>query len=149
MYDQVPYMEFLDYKTGKMYPHEGSLDTKHYWKMLDQVFEDYIDHPEAKSDGDVGVLQRKHLEMDKDSIKYVGKEVNELEFSRVRGVFAEDNNEYVNHQKILREKIMKLTLEKASEIGIDRREFYRLKKKLKSDKPIVLRGKTLQKIRLL
>ena len=149
MYNQVPYMKFIDHKTGKMYPHEGSLDTKNYWKMLDQVFEDYIDHPEAKSDGDVGVLQRKYLEIDKDSIKYIGKEVNELEFSRVRGVFAEDNNEYVNHQKILREKIMKLTLEKAFEIGIDRREFYRLKKKLKSDKPIVLRGKILRKIRLL
>jgi len=39
-----------------------------------------------------------------------------------------------------------LTLDKASEIGLDRREFYRLKNKLESDKPIVLRGKILQKI---
>jgi len=37
-------------------------------------------------------------------------------------------------------------LDKASEIGLDRREFYRLKNKLESDKPIVLRGKILQKI---
>lgn len=116
---------------------------------MESVLDDYIEHKEAKSDGDIGVLQRKYLEIDKDSIKYIGKEVSELEFSRVRGVFTEDNNEYVNHQKILRENIMKSTLEKAFEIGIDRREFYRLKKKLKSDKPIVLRGKTLRKIRLL
>ena len=145
-HSQVPYMEFLDHKTGKIYPHEGSLDTKDYWKMLDQVFEDYIEHPEAKSDGDVGVLERKHLEIDKDCIKYIGKETNNLEFSMVRGVFAEDNNEYVNHQKKIREIIDSLTLEKALEIDIDRREFYRLKNKLNRDTSIVLRKNTLEKL---
>ena len=139
-------MEFLDHKTGKVYPHEASLDTKEYWKMLDEVFEDYINHPEAKSDEDIGVLERKHLEIDKDSIKYIGKETNNLEFSMVRGVFAEDNNEYLNHQKKIGEIIVNLTLEKALEIEIDRREFYRLKKKLESDKMIILRTKILEKI---
>ena len=145
-HSQVPYMEFLDHKTGKVYPHEGSLDSKEYWKMLDQVFEDYINHPEAKSDGDVGVLEHKHLTIDKDSIKYIGKEANNLEFSMVRGAFAEDSNEYVNEQKKLREIITSLTLEKALKIGIDRREFYRLKKKLESDRIIILRKKTLEQI---
>ena len=36
--------------------------------------------------------------------------------------------------------------EKALEIGLDRREFYRLKNKLESDKPIVLRKKTFVKL---
>ena len=138
-HSQVPYMEFLDHKTSKIYPHEGSLDSKEYWKLLDQVFEDYINHPEAKSDGDIDILERKHLEIDKDSIKYIGKEANNLEFSMVRGVFAEDNNEYVNEQKKLREIIAGLTLEKALEIGLDKREFYRLKKKLESGKGIILK----------
>lgn len=146
IHTQVPYMKFLDHKTGKIYPHENSLDTQEYWKMLDQVFEDYINHPEAKSDGDVGVLKRKSLEIDKDSVKYIGKEANNLEFSMVRGAFAEDSNEYVNHQKKLREIIASLTLEKALEIGLDRREFYRLKKKLDSGKRIVLRKKILDRI---
>lgn len=145
-HNQVPYMKFLDHKTGKVYPHEGSLDTKEYWKMLDKVFEDYIDHTEAKSDGDIGTLERKHLEIDKDCIRYIGKEANNLEFSMVRGVFAEDNNEYVSHQKKLREIIVDLTLENALELGLDRREFYRLKKKLQSDKSIVLRKNTLEKL---
>jgi hypothetical protein len=143
-HSQVPYMEFLDHKTGKIYPHEGSLDSKEYWKMLDQTFDDYINHPEAKSDGNIGVLERKHLEIDKDCIRYIGKEANNLEFSMVRGIFADDVNEYVDSQKKLREIIANLTLEKALEIGIDRREFYRLKKKLESDKPIVLRNKVLK-----
>lgn len=45
----------------------------------------------------------------------------------IRGVFAEDSNEYVNNQKKLQEIIVNLTLEKALEIGLDKREFYRLK----------------------
>ena len=83
------------------------------------------------------------LGIDKNSIKYIGKEANNFEFSMVRGVFAEDSNEYVNHQKKLREIIDSLTLNDALEIGLDGREFYRLKKKLNSDKRIVLRTKTV------
>ena len=145
-HSQVPYMEFLDHKTGKVYPHKGSLDTKEYWKMLDQVFEDYINHDEAKSDGDIGVLERKHIEIDKDCIKYIGKEANNIEFSMVMGAFAEDSNEYVNFQKKLREIIENLTLNKALEIGLDKREFYRLKKKLENNTHITLRKNTLEKI---
>jgi len=114
--------------------------------MLDETFEDYINHDEAKSEGDIGVLERKHIEIDKDSTKYIGKEANNLEFSMVRGAFAEDGNEYVDHQKKLREIIANLTLEKALEIGIDRREFYRLKKKLERNERIMLRNKILNKI---
>ena len=88
-------------------------------------------------------MERKHLEIDEDSIKYIGKEANNIEFSMVRGAFAEDSNEYANHQKKLRGIIASLTLEKALELGLDRREFYRLKMKLKSDKLIVLRKKIL------
>ncbi len=138
-------MKFLDHKTGKVYPHKGSLDTQKYWKMLDQTFEDYINHPEAKSDGDTGELVRKHLEMNKDSIKYIGKEANNLELSMIRGVFAEDNNEYVNHQKKIRERIADLTWKKAVDLEMER-EYYRLKKKLESDKPITLRKKILEKL---
>jgi len=80
------------------------------------------------------------------SIKYIGKEANNLEFSMVRGVFAEDNNEYVNEQKKLREIITDLTLNGVLEIGLDKREFYRLKEEMKSDKPIILRRKILEKL---
>lgn len=44
------------------------------------------------------------------------------------------------------ENMLKLALKKSLEIGIDRREFYRLKKKLESDRPIVLRKKILEKL---
>ena len=91
------------------------------------------------------VVQRKHLVFGKESIKYVGKEANNLEFSMIRGVFADDNIEYVNHQKKIRETIASLTWKKAVELEMER-EYYRLKKKLESDKPIVLRKKMLEKL---
>ena len=54
--------------------------------------------------------------------------------------------EYVDFQKKLRKIIESLTLDKASEIGLDKREFYRLKNKLESDKSITLRKKILEKL---
>ena len=47
--------EFIDYNTGDM------LQGREYWKPLSDIFLDYIGHPEAKFEGDVGVLQRRHL----------------------------------------------------------------------------------------
>jgi hypothetical protein len=40
---------------------------------------DYIDHPESKSEGDAGLLRRCHIQVDEDSIHYIGKESNQLE----------------------------------------------------------------------
>jgi len=135
-------------KVGKIYAltKKGIKVSKEYWKMLYKVFEDYINHAEAKSDGDIGVLERKHIEINKDSIKYIGKEANNLEFSMVRGAFSEDSNEYVNEQKKLREIIENLTLEKALEIGISRRAFFYLKTNVGNNIPITLKKKTLEKL---
>jgi len=112
--------------------------------MLDQVFEDYINHPEAKSDGNVGVLERKHLEIDKNCIKYIGKKSNELEESEVVGVSKEDTLEYVNQQEKLRKIIGNLTLEKVLEIGMSRREFFYLKKKCENNRQITLKEKIMK-----
>jgi len=60
-FKDIPYMPFIDYKTGTMYSEE----TEFYWKPLSEVFEDYIDHPEAKFDGDAGLLRRKDLQFDR------------------------------------------------------------------------------------
>ena len=125
----------------KLMTYEGRI-AEIYMDNLTRIF----NHTEAKSDGDIGVLEPKHLEINKDCIRYIGKEANNIEFSMVRDAFAEDSNEYVNEQKKLREIIDGLTSEKALEIGIDRREFYRLKKKLESDKLIVLRKNILEKL---
>lgn len=87
---EVPFLNFIDYKTGKEYPNETSLDTKEYWKPMSEVFSDYIEHNDAKFDGDLGQMNLKHLEIDKNSIHYIGKESNELERSESLGVFPEN-----------------------------------------------------------
>ena len=145
-YDEVPYKEFVDYKTGKKYPNENSLEPQEYWKTLESVLEDYITHEESKLDGITGVLKRKHLEIDKNSIRYIGKESNELEISKILGVSEEYTIEYVNLQKKLRTIIGKLTLKIAEKLGISRREYYYLKSKLKQLGTIKLKEKTLHKL---
>jgi hypothetical protein len=92
-------------------------------------------------------LRLKHLEFDKNSIHYIGKESNQLERSEVLGVFKEDTVEFADFQKRLREIIEKLTLEKALEIGISRRTYFVWKKKIKENKPIRLKKNLLLLIR--
>ena len=41
---EAPFQSFIDYNTGKRY----SLDTHLYWKTLESVIHDYLNHPEAK-----------------------------------------------------------------------------------------------------
>lgn len=64
----------------------------------------------------------------------------------IEGISKENTIQYVNFQKRLREIIENLTLEKALEIGISRRTFFYLKKRLKSEKSIKLKEKILQKL---
>jgi hypothetical protein len=52
---QCPYDTFIDYESGK------EMSGLQYWKRFDDVFWSYVNHPEAKFDGDVGVLSRKHV----------------------------------------------------------------------------------------
>ena len=55
-----------------------------YWKPMDVIFHEYLDHPESKFDGDTGILQRKNIQVSQ--IRYIGKESNRLEETDVIGV---------------------------------------------------------------
>lgn len=81
-----------------------------------------------------------------DSIKYIGKESNELETSDVVGVFSDDTLQYVDHQKRLRKIVENLTEEKSIGLGISRRMYYYLKHKLHNNEIIILNSKTIKKI---
>ena len=96
-YDTVQFLPFTDYRTGKLYPNETSLDTQDYWKPLSVVFEEFLEHKEDKSENGIGLLKRRHLMVDNSMIKYIGKETNELEFSNILGTAKPI--EYKNDQK--------------------------------------------------
>jgi len=143
--DEIPFMPFVD-KSGKSYPNSNSLDSVEYWKKMSLVFSKYRDHRETKLDNLDGIVQRKHLVFDKNSIKYVGKEIHDLEESTVFGVSKNDSVMYENEQEKLRRIIKNLTEEKARELGISRRTLFYWKQKIKERKQLVLKNKIKMKL---
>ena len=137
-WDQIPFMPFVD-KSGISYPNSDSLDTVEYWKKMSKVFSEYRGHRESKLNCIDGVAKRKHLVFGKESVKYVGKEVHDLESSKVFGV--SDSITYENEQEKLYRIIEELTLEKAEFVGISRRTYFDWKKKVRERKSIVLKNK--------
>ncbi|MBP1908253.1 DNA polymerase [Methanolobus bombayensis] len=101
--------EFIDYNTG------DTLQGREYWKPLSDVFLDYINHPEAKFEGDIGVLQRRHLTPT--GCVYIGKEANKVEMQEL-----ESNEVEIYHDiEKIREFVLGLKPDKAKEIGIEHR----------------------------
>ena len=148
--DQAPFMPFMDYKTGKIYPNEDNpLESHFYWKKQSEILEKYVNHNDEKSEGDTGLLSRKHVAINKSSVRYIGKESNELEESEVLGISEKDCSEYIDKQGKLLEIIHNLTLDVAQRMGIARRTFFDLKKKASNSQIINLKGKTLRKLRQL
>jgi len=92
-YGQAPYQPFVDAKSGRL--HE--MNTELFWKRLDKTAEEYMDHPESKFENGqrCGTMRRRHLVAD--SIRYIGKEANELEESETLGV---DDETYVEYREI-------------------------------------------------
>ena len=137
--DTIPYQPFFDLKTGKVYIE----NTQYYWKPLSEVFFDFYNHKEEKFDGDVGELQRKHIEID--DINFVGKESNNLEEAEAFGVSSDD---YVRYNENFKQKIAKkletLTIEEARQRGVTDWQFYYLKKMSKQGKVPQLKKKTLR-----
>jgi len=68
---KIVYQPFIDYQTGKF--KEGS----QYFKPLSKTILQYIDHPENKFEGDIGVLKRKHIHVD--GVIYIEKEANNID----------------------------------------------------------------------
>ena len=101
--------EFIDYNTG------DTLQGREYWKPLSDVFLDYIDHPESKFEGYVGVLQRRYLKPD--GCVYIGKEANKVEMQEL-----ESNHVEMYHDiEKLREFILNFTPAEARKIDIKHR----------------------------
>ncbi len=79
------------------------------------MFLDYIDHPEAKFEGDIGVLERRHLKPT--GCVYIGKEANKVEMQELESNTVET---YHDLEKI-REYVLNITPAEARKIGIRHR----------------------------
>ena len=122
---------FIDYKSGNI------LSGMEYWKSLSDVLLSYIDHGESKLDGNIGILERKHLNID--GFTYIGKEASNLE--RTGTV---DSPEYAVYQdgKELAERIKSMSIDEARKLGMPKTTYYRLKRATKKGNST----KTSQKI---
>ena len=142
----IQYMPFTNYVTGQKYPNLESVDTSSYWKPLSQVLDDYANHKEAKSGGDVGLLSRLRLKIDKNLIKYVGKEVTNLDASNVLGVTGTSDSCIIYDN--LEEKILNIRPKNAYKFGISRSNLISIQKKIrcKTQRVLKLHKTTIQKI---
>lgn len=140
---EIPFMEFIDYRTGVKYPNDKSIDTQYYWKPLSQVFVDYINHSESKSDGDIGLLKRRLVEISKSAIRYIGKESNDLDESQILGVSTNNYAEYANQEENIKHLIMSIPTESAPKFGLSKRNIQYLKSKIRKQQSLMIKQKTL------
>ena len=129
---EVVYKPFIDYGTGKI--REGL----EYWKPLSDMLLSYIDHKESKLDGSIGVLERKHLDID--GFTYIGKEASNLERT---GILDTPSYPTYRDPKTAEERIASMDLNEAITLGLSRSTFYWLKKHISDRKTIKFRKKTL------
>lgn len=108
-YQTITYEPFIDYETGEF--KEGI----QYFKPLSETILQYIEHPENKFDGDIGVLERKHIQAN--YLTYIGKEANNIENEPLQ--VAKPQN-FVNMEDI-KQKILALTTDEARKLGIKHR----------------------------
>ena len=139
-------MPFTNYVTGQKYPNSESVDTSLYRKPLSQVLDDYAKHREAKSGGDVGLLPRLRMKVDRNLIKYVGKEVTNLDAANVLGI-TEDLDSCTVYDN-LEEKILDIRPKDSYKFGLSRSNLISLQKKIRDETKGVLKlhKKTIEKI---
>jgi hypothetical protein len=138
---KCPYDTFIDYESGK------KMKGLQYWKRFDDVFWPYVNHPEAKFDGDVGVLSRKHVTVN--SVTHIGKESNNLEQADILGVQESDYVVYSRDAIRLRPYAEKILMAEPKDV----KAFHISQQTLHNVKQVIVRGawqcisrKTMQRL---
>ncbi|CAJ35529.1 DNA-directed DNA polymerase B [Methanocella arvoryzae MRE50] len=144
---KLPYMPFIDYKTGKTYtnpPAAGQeFSTEFYLKPMDEVLYDYVNHPEAKSEGDTGLLKSRYLHINKASIHRIGKESDDIENSLIFGLPSDSYGEVAN----IYQAISNLTPKDAGKLGIPERTLRKWKAKIREGKPLNMKNSVIIKLK--
>jgi hypothetical protein len=133
-YQKIVYEPFIDYQTGEV--RQGS----YYFKPLSNTILEYVDHPEHKFEGDSGVLERKHIDID--GFVYIGKEANDID---------EQELDVVKPQKFIdgeavEKFILGLTPEEAREIGIKHRSALAYLKKIAKEGELNFKSRNVKRI---
>ncbi len=139
----IQYMPFRSYPTGETY--SDAVDTVPYWKPLNKTLDEYACHKESKSGGEVGLLPRLRMKIGKNLIKYVGKEVANLDASNILGVTGDSGSCTVYDN--LEERILGIRPRDSHRFGISRSNLIAIQKKIKcKDSQVKLQKGTIKKL---
>ena len=97
-------------------------------------------------EGTIGKLRRESLNFDKSSLRYIGKEANELDESEVIGT---SDSSYISYDgpHHLTDIVQRMDAKEALKAGISRRHMFRLQARIKQgDNRFKINKKTQKKI---
>lgn len=97
----------------------------HYFKQLSRTIIEYANHLESKFDGDIGTLERKHVQAD--FVVYIGKVANNID-EQVLDV--KKAQEFVDVEEIKR-KILEMPQKESEALRISRSMFQGIKKRIR------------------
>ncbi|WP_321431121.1 DNA polymerase [uncultured Methanolobus sp.] len=132
---KIVHEPFIDYEAGEIM--QGS----HYFKSLSKTILQYAEHPEHKFEGDIGLLERRHIHAD--GILYIGKEANnideeELELQRAQTFIDEEG---------IKQWILSMTPKEAREYGVmERSTLKRMKDRILSGEKFNFWTKEVRKL---
>jgi hypothetical protein len=121
---KIVHEPFINYETGTIM--QGS----RFFKPLSRTILQYVDHPEYKYEGNVGVLLRKLLTVD--GVLIIGKEANKIE---EQPLFVTDAQVFKD-KKSLCQKILAIRQCDAENAGVDRKTFQRIKARIRKGNKI-------------
>jgi hypothetical protein len=125
---------FIDYETGTIM--QGS----RFFKPLSRTILQYVDHPEYKYDGDVGLLIRKSINVD--GVLLIGKEANKIED---QPLFVADAQVFKD-KKSLCKKILTIRQCDAEKAGVDRKTFQRIKIRIQKTKTVNIKTGAVKRL---
>jgi hypothetical protein len=134
-YQSIVDKPFNDYETGET--KQGA----EYFKSLSTTILQYIEHMEHKFEGDTGILERKHIQVD--GLVYIGKEANNIEDQPLNVTKPQT---FVNMEEIMN-IILALTPKEARKLGINHRStLKRMKDRIMREGKINLDTREVKKI---
>ena len=118
--------------------------------MLPRLGSRLMDHPETKFSCDKeasGPLPRRHVVLNYKSVRYIGKETNDLEESEIVAVTDDNYTEYIDQRKIQWSDVIdSITPDLAAIACISRRNLSYMKRAVKQGLPLRMKPATKQKL---
>lgn len=101
---------------------------------------DYIDHPESKYQGDIGLLKRRAIEADE--VIHIGKEANNIDEHPLKTTEAQ----VFRDKQSIYNKILLIRRSDAEKIGVGRSVLKYIKYKIRNGKRIYLKTKAVKRL---